>query len=105
MSKKQPIWEKKTVDKRKSKVTSIRMDSETDVLISEKAKELDITRNEFIITSCLQNTIRVIPEGKEILEAVQDAKTLIREFPLTTTAKEADAMFSKVICRLYTAIS
>ncbi|GBG56594.1 hypothetical protein SPFL3102_00406 [Sporomusaceae bacterium FL31] len=106
MSKKQPLWKKKSDNKPKNVITSIRTTVEVDEIITQKAKQSGSkNKTDFIVNSCLQNTILVIPEGKEILAAVQEARTLIRDFCQTDKTKDADLMFSKVINRLYCVIS
>lgn len=105
MAKKPLILEKKSVDKRKKITQSFRTTTEEDEIITEKAKQAKLTKSQYMVNSSLECVIQVIPEGTEILAAVQDAKNLIREFPRTTMAIDADAMFSKVISRLHSVIS
>ncbi len=105
MAKKERIYESKT-DKRKTKNLSIRTTEEVAAEIDKKAEEAKLNRNDFICLACQQCNIIVIPEGQEILQAVQETRNLIRTLQVqAASVNEADAVLGKVILRLRDSIS
>lgn len=99
MQKKERIYEKKT-EKRKSKSLSFRTPEDLAAQIDEKAARGGLSRSEYICTACQQCQIVVVPEGKEILQTVQEIRNIFRTYPKSPIITEINGSLGETVNHL-----
>jgi len=105
MQKKELIYEKKSVDKRKTKTISIRTTTATADEIDKKASQSNLNRSDYICAACQNSQIIVVPEGREILQTVHEIRNILLTMPLNSQIQETNDLLGKVVLQLRNALS
>ncbi len=103
MPKRERIWAK--ADERKSCNLSIRMTPTQAAEIAQKAEQAGLNRNEFICAILCGKQVVVIPEGKEILQAVREIRNILQTFSNTDIAADVEALIREIIIQLRNTLS
>ena len=99
MTKRERIY-KDTVDTRKTRSISIRMTESLAQEIDDKIKLSGKTRNDFICEACQNCQIVIIPEGQQILQAIQESRNILREIRHIEGTKEINVLLGEVVIRV-----
>jgi hypothetical protein len=104
MKRRERIYEKKE-PKTKSETISFRSSKEFKKWISQQSKICDTTLTEFIHRSIKNTEIKVNPEGKQILNCIQEIRNTLALYPPNVNTEKINTVLGETIVNLRKYIS
>ena len=93
-------WEQKTKFTRNAPLSFKATPKEKEQII-KAAHRAGMSQSDYIRTACLEERIVVIPEGREILQTMQEIRNLIRPLNATPTTKQIELQLSQITAKLH----
>ena len=92
-------------DTRKVKTLTFKATAKEDEQITKAAHRAGMSKSDYMRTSCLQERIVVIPEGREILKTMQEVRNLLRPLEENPAVKTIELQLSQITTKLHSFIT